>query len=48
MRRILLAFAALTAFVGAAEARDAIRNALIDAQETRGQAAARLIRLSAI
>lgn len=34
--------------LSAAEARDAIRNALIDAQETRGQAAARLIRLSAI
>ena len=33
--------------LSAAEARDAIRNALIDAQETRGQAAARLIRLSA-
>ena len=34
--------------LSAAEARDAIRNALIDAQETRGQAAARLIRLSAL
>lgn len=34
--------------LSAAESRDAIRNALIDAQETRGQAAARLIRLSAI
>lgn len=34
--------------LSAAESRDAIRNALIDAQETRGQAAARLIRLSAL